>query len=242
MDDAYLKELAQLVQARGLKAGRADLSISIKLGVLSFLQDWFAGDTNVQAKVAIFGAPDIWGMSGRVPVPECELWTPEHPKLYYFSVTLDGVAKGYIAQAMARVLAQTGLANYMVNAGGDIVASGLSSSGAPWRVAVEDPLRAGAYPCAVSLTDRSLATSGVYEQVLLDGSRSHLVIPASQAMADCVSASVAAPDCALADALATAFAVMEPAKAVQLADAIPGVGCLLLLRSGGSLASRGWSA
>ena len=157
-------------------------------------------------------------------------------------VTLDGVAKGYIAQAMARVLAQTGLANYMVNAGGDIVASGHSCSGAPWRVAVEDPLRAGAYPCAVSLTDRSLATSGVYEQVLLDGSRSHLVIPASQAMADCVSASVAAPDCALADALATAFAVMEPAKAVQLADAIPGVGCLLLLRSGGSLASRGWSA
>ena len=157
-------------------------------------------------------------------------------------VTLDGVAKGYIAQAMARVLAQTGLANYMVNAGGDIVASGHSCSGAPWRVAVEDPLRAGSYPCAVSLTDRSLATSGVYEQVLLDGSRSHLVIPASQAMADCVSASVAAPDCALADALATAFAVMEPAKAVQLADAIPGVGCLLLLRSGGSLASRGWSA
>ena len=135
-----------------------------------------------------------------------------------------------------------GLASYMVNAGGDIVASGVSSSGAPWRVAVEDPLHAGSYPCAVSLTDRSLATSGVYEQVLLDGSKSHLVIPASQAMADCVSASVVAPDCVLADALATAFAVMEPAKAVQLADAIPGVGCFLLLRSGASLASRGWSA
>lgn len=71
MDDAYLKELAELVQAKGVKAGNANLSISIRLGVLSFLQDWFAGDTNVQAKVAIFGAPDIWGMTGRVPVPEC---------------------------------------------------------------------------------------------------------------------------------------------------------------------------
>ncbi len=71
MDDAYLKELAELVKARGLKAGSADLSISIRLGVLSFIQDWFAGDADVQSKVAIFGAPDIWGMTGRVPVPEC---------------------------------------------------------------------------------------------------------------------------------------------------------------------------
>ena len=71
MDDAYLKELGELVHEKGLKAGQADLSISIKLGVLSFLQDWFEGDTNAQSKVAIFGAPDIWGMTGRVSVPEC---------------------------------------------------------------------------------------------------------------------------------------------------------------------------
>ena len=71
MDDAYLKEMGELVREKGLKAGNTDLSISIKLGVLSFLQDWFAGDENVQSKVAIFGAPDIWGMTGRVPSPEC---------------------------------------------------------------------------------------------------------------------------------------------------------------------------
>ena len=71
MDDAYLKELGELVREKGIKAGSADLSISVKLGVLAFLQDWFAGDDAVQSKVAIFGAPDIWGMTGRVPVPEC---------------------------------------------------------------------------------------------------------------------------------------------------------------------------
>ena len=71
MDDAYLKELGELVREKGVKAGHADLSISIKLGVLSFLQDWFEGDPDVQAKVAIFGAPDIWCMTDRVPVPEC---------------------------------------------------------------------------------------------------------------------------------------------------------------------------
>jgi tetratricopeptide (TPR) repeat protein len=71
MDDAYLKELGETVREKGLSAGSADLSISIQLGVLSFLQDWFAGDTNVESKVAIFGVPDLWYMSERVPVPEC---------------------------------------------------------------------------------------------------------------------------------------------------------------------------
>jgi tetratricopeptide (TPR) repeat protein len=71
MDDAYLKELGELAREKGLSAGSADLSISIQLGVLSFLQDWFAGDTNVESKVAIFGVPDLWYMSERVPVPEC---------------------------------------------------------------------------------------------------------------------------------------------------------------------------
>ena len=71
MDDAYLKELSGIVRKAGLKAGPADLSLSIKLGVLPFLEDWFAGDPDVQSKVAIFGVPDLWSMAGRVPVPEC---------------------------------------------------------------------------------------------------------------------------------------------------------------------------
>ena len=71
MDDDYLKELGELVREKGVKAGNANLSISIKLGVLSFLQDWFEGDADAQSKAAIFGTPDIWYMTGRVPVPEC---------------------------------------------------------------------------------------------------------------------------------------------------------------------------
>ena len=70
MNDAYLKEFAELVEKRGLTAGRANLKMSIQLGVLPFLQDWFAGDTNVTQKAAIFGVPDFWYMAERLPVPE----------------------------------------------------------------------------------------------------------------------------------------------------------------------------
>ncbi len=71
MDDAYLKEFAELVKAKGLKAGHANLALSIQLGVLPFLQDWFAGDQTVENQTAIFGVPDFWYMAERVPVPEC---------------------------------------------------------------------------------------------------------------------------------------------------------------------------
>ncbi len=71
MDDAYLKEFADLVKRKGLKAGSANLALSIQLGVLPFLQDWFAGDKEVESSAAIFGVPDFWYMAERVPVPEC---------------------------------------------------------------------------------------------------------------------------------------------------------------------------
>lgn len=70
MNDAYLEELSELVEKRGLTAGRSNLKMSIRLGVLPFIQDWFAGDTNVMKKAAIFGVPDFWYMAERMPVPE----------------------------------------------------------------------------------------------------------------------------------------------------------------------------
>lgn len=71
MDDAYLKELSALVRAKGLKAGDANLALSIELGVLPFLQDWFSGDPKISEQAAIFGVPDFWYMAERQPVPEC---------------------------------------------------------------------------------------------------------------------------------------------------------------------------
>ena len=70
MNESYLEELSGLVKERGLTAGNSNLQMSLRLGVLPFIQDWFAGDTNVAQKIAIFGVPDFWYMAERMPVPE----------------------------------------------------------------------------------------------------------------------------------------------------------------------------
>ena len=70
-DEKYLEELADVVKAEGVGGSKNEsLRLSLSLGVLPFLQDWFAADPTVAKEVAIFGAPDIWYSAGLTPVPE----------------------------------------------------------------------------------------------------------------------------------------------------------------------------
>ena len=71
LDHAYLKALGKVVHEKKLGGEKnADLCLSLTLGVLPFVQDWFACDPSVKNEVAIYGAPDLWYSSGLKPVPE----------------------------------------------------------------------------------------------------------------------------------------------------------------------------
>jgi thiamine biosynthesis lipoprotein len=54
-------------------------------------------------------------------------------------ITLDGIAKGYIVDAIATTLERHGARRYLVNAGGDIRTAGTRGDDRPWTVAVRDP-------------------------------------------------------------------------------------------------------
>ncbi len=157
-------------------------------------------------------------------------------------LTLDGIAKGYIAECMSRELAAAGCPDHLVNAGGDMVARGRKAPGAPWRVAVEDPQKRGRYPQVVDLpAGGAIATSGGYE-IFYDAARthSHLVSPATGQSPALASVTVTAPDGLMADALATALSVMPPREALALADSLPGCACCLLRRDGLMRTSGRW--
>ena len=72
MSPAYLKRMARLIEAKKLFAP-ADLQrmkSTLDLGMLPFIQDWFAQDKEIEKKVAVFGVPDFWYTAGITPVPE----------------------------------------------------------------------------------------------------------------------------------------------------------------------------
>lgn len=156
-------------------------------------------------------------------------------------VTLDGIAKGYIADRMSAVLTACGVKNHLVNAGGDIASRGVKAPGVPWRVAVQSPSDRAAYCGTLALSGGAVATSGGYE-IYYDASRRHhhLVTPASGTSPALGSVSVTAGSAMEADALATAFSVLPPSEALRLVRHLPGRECCIIAADGRRLASEGW--
>ena len=157
-------------------------------------------------------------------------------------MSLDGIAKGYIADEGARVMRAAGIRNFLINAGGDIVADG-GKQGSPWRVAVENPEKYRGnteYPAVRDLSNQAMATSGSYENVL-DGKTglNHLINPATGRCASLPGASVVASTAMEADALATALCVMS--RPEDFMDTVPQTACLLTLPQGRLIRSGRWS-
>ncbi len=71
LDKAYLAELTELIKAKKLGGERNhDLTISLSLGVLTFVQDWLATDPTAPKSLAVFGSPDLLYAAKVKPVPE----------------------------------------------------------------------------------------------------------------------------------------------------------------------------
>ena len=137
-------------------------------------------------------------------------------------VDLSAIAKGYAVDALATLLAERGVGDYLVEIGGELRAGGGNEEGAPWRVAIERPLPgAPAAQRIVPLTDAALATSGDYRNFYdLAGTRvSHTIDPRTgrPVTHGGRSVSVIAERCMQADARSTALQVLGPDEGYALA-------------------------
>jgi thiamine biosynthesis lipoprotein len=157
-------------------------------------------------------------------------------------VTLDGIAKGYIVDRVASVLADHGVEDFLINAGGDIRSAGLREDGEPWRVGVQDPKKQWDLPDVIGLSNGAVATSGSYE-IYFDRDRSyHHIVSArtGDSPRSSESVSVVAPTTLAADALATAVFVMDPNRGVAFIESLPGCACLIVDHDGRQLRSKSW--
>ena len=139
------------------------------------------------------------------------------------SLDFSSLAKGFAVDRIAEMLQQQGIDRFMVEVGGEMRLSGLSARGDLWRIAIERPdtgPRSLAQP--ISLTDVAIATSGDYRNFFqLDGQRySHMIDPRTgwPVAHDLVSVTVVHPSCTVADAWATALAVIGADRAMALAQ------------------------
>lgn len=143
-------------------------------------------------------------------------------------IDLNSIAKGYVVDMIAEWLDEQGSQNYIVEVGGEIRAKGVNARGTVWRVGVDSPFDNNQTPGqyqqhVVQISGAALATSGNYRRFYYNdnGERiSHTINPQTgrSQTTSLLSATVIAPRCATADALATAFMASGEEEAIALAE------------------------
>jgi len=146
-------------------------------------------------------------------------------------IDLGGIAPGYAADRVAKLLEARGIKNAMIDVGGECYCLGRGPGGSPWRVGIRNPRGEGML-AVLELRDMAVATSGDYEDFFMEGGRrySHIFDPRTErpAATGVVSSTVIARSCAEADALSTAILVLGREEGMKLAGERDGVECLMV--------------
>ena len=142
----------------------------------------------------------------------------------------SAIAKGYGSDVVARLFNAKGIKNYMIEIGGEIVASGLSDKRLPWKIGITKPSEdslgtSNELQTILNITDCAMATSGNYRNFYYkNGKRyAHTIDPRTgyPIQHNILSATVIAKSCAQADAYATSFMVLGLEEAKKILERHP---------------------
>jgi len=157
---------------------------------------------------------------------------------------LGGIAKGYAADEVARILHEHGVEHAIVNLGGNVLTLGNKTDGKPWKIGVQDPnaLR-GEYVMILSLTDQALVTSGPYERFLeLNGEVYHHILDTKTGYpvkSDYTSVSIVTKNSLLADALSTSLYALGYEDGMALINNLEDVEAIFMTKEKKILLSEG---
>lgn len=137
------------------------------------------------------------------------------------ALDFSGIAKGHAVDAVAAWLRSAGIADFLVEIGGELSGAGIKPDGQPWWVDLEPVPGASVPPLRVALHDLAVATSGDYRRGFVHDGRhfGHTLDPRTgwPIANGIASVTVLHPLCMLADAWATALTVLGPDEGLALA-------------------------
>lgn len=163
----------------------------------------------------------------------------DHGRLYKddrnIEFNFSAIAKGYGVDEASNALLSMGCTDFMLEVGGEIVCRGHNPDGKNWRILIETPdkefidkyFKSNSLPelsrnIVIELSDEALATSGNYRNYFQNesGTYGHTISPKTgrPIRTDILSASVVAPTCMEADAMATACMALGSEEAVAMLE------------------------
>lgn len=215
-------ETAELLKL-SLEAGKASGGLfDVTIGAVSCLWDFKAGvipsSREVRRVLPYVGQGMVTVRKGQV--------VKAHPQV---KLDLGGIAKGYIADDLAKLLAEAGCESALLNLGGNVLAVGTKPDGSPWRIGVQDPQGQGLL-ATVEARDESVVTAGLYERSFVrKGVRyGHILDPRTgyPVETDVTSASVLTNSSMTADWLSTTMFLLGCRKGLALLEELGVAGLL----------------
>ncbi len=159
----------------------------------------------------------------------------KYPEVY---IEFNAIAKGYAIDAIGNFLDAQGVDNYLIELGGELLAKGKNlTKDTYWRVGVDAPqsdAEKREMIAVLELRNRAMATSGNYRKFRVDPETGtqyvHTINPLTgfPERGDLLSTTVLAPNCALADAYATAFMAMGYERAKALVEGLQDIDVFFL--------------
>lgn len=207
------------------------------------------------------GMGALWTFGGDFRVPEAEEVAEAVRRVDFRKIVLDGnrvflpepdmaiglggIAKGYAIDMAGGKIRQAGIRNFLVDGGGDILASG-SIHGRSWLIGIRDPRgERSDLMRRLSVAGGAVVTSGDYERFrIVEGRRYHHIIdPRTGYPADkCRSVTVFSSQAEKADVLATAVFVLGPEEGLRLIQKVGDSEALIVDTSGEIFMSQGFSS
>ena len=138
-------------------------------------------------------------------------------------VDLATIGEGFAADELSRMLDEAGVKNYLVHVAGAMRTRGFNPSGAPWKIAIEQPRDLLGSPASyIDIHNRAVSTAGSYRNYFeKDGQRySHAIDPRTgmPIRHNTVSVTVIGDSATYTDAMDTGLLVLGADEALKYAD------------------------
>lgn len=242
-------------------AGIKPVKVSNELFELIVRSNKVSALTNGVFDISFASVDKIWKFDGsQTTIPSKGSIAESVSKINYQNIILDkekhtvflkdkgmkigfgAIGKGYAAnKAKAKMLA-LGIADGVVNAGGDLITWGKMETGGDWSIGIANPKEKEEVMGWLIINDLSVVTSGNYEKFFIaDGKKySHIINPTTGYPASGTrSVTIICKDAELSDALATSVFILGAKKGIALIDQLKNIECLVVTEQNQLQTSKG---
>lgn len=203
--------------------------------------------------VSIGPLADLWGFSkGKAKVPNAKKVLELLPLVDYKNIEvkdekvklnkegmildLGGIAKGYAADEVAKYLKTQGVNKAIIDLGGNIYALGSKDKSTPWTIGIQNPFDEvrGEFLGTLSVSNKSVVTSGVYERYIEEGGKKyhHILDPFTgyPVENELMSVSIISDESIDGDALSTAVFALGLEKGYELVKTLTNVEAIFVTK------------